>query len=65
MIIADTGFWIALISRKDKHHLQAKELLKQLIADRETLITTCAVMTEICHLLVQRIRSSCTRPIHE
>jgi len=55
MIIADTGFWITLINRKDKHHVQAKELLKQLTANRETLITTCAVMTETCHLLVQRL----------
>jgi len=55
MVIADTGFWIALINRKDKHHVQAKELLKQLIAKREALITTCAVMTETCHLLVQRM----------
>lgn len=55
MIIVDTGFWIALINKKDKHHTRASLLLNKLIIDYETLITTCAVMTETCHLLVQRM----------
>jgi predicted nucleic acid-binding protein len=55
MIIVDTGFWIALINQKDKHHTRASLLLNKLIIDHETLITTCAVMTETCHLLVQRM----------
>jgi len=29
MIIADTGFWIALADKKDKHHQEQMILLKQ------------------------------------
>lgn len=52
MIIADTGFWLALASRKDKHHRRATAVLEQL---REPLITTWPVMSETCHLLLTRI----------
>ena len=52
MIIADTGFWLALGNRRDKHHLLAVEVLRGL---REPLITTWPVLTETCHLLVARV----------
>ncbi|WP_257797996.1 hypothetical protein [Nostoc edaphicum] len=29
MIIVDTGFWLALIDKKDTHHERAKQALKQ------------------------------------
>lgn len=52
MIIADTGFFLALANRKDKHHLPAVKALKDL---SEPLITTWPVVTETCHLLLNRL----------
>ncbi len=52
MVIADTGFWLALANRKDRHHLMAKERLGEL---REPLITTWPVVTETCYLLLKRL----------
>lgn len=52
MIIADTGFWIALANKRDVHHLAARKALEVI----ETgIITTWPVMTETCHLLVARL----------
>lgn len=51
MIIADTGFWVALANKKDQHHQTALNCLQKL---QEPLITTWPVMTEVCHLLLQR-----------
>lgn len=50
MIIADTGFWVALANRKDKHNAAAKRALKK----NDRLITTWPVITETCHLLAAR-----------
>jgi uncharacterized protein len=52
MIIADTGFWVALANRSDRHH---KRCRKALAALEEPLITTWPVLTETCHLLVARL----------
>ena len=52
MVIADTGFWLALANRSDRHHAAAKAALAAL---REPLITTWPVMTETCHLLVRSL----------
>lgn len=52
MILADTGFWLALANRRDRHHHAAKEALSGL---REPLVTTWPVVTETCHLLVTRL----------
>jgi uncharacterized protein len=52
MIIADTGFWLALANRRDDHHAAA---LRALEALREKLVTTWPVMTETCHLLLARL----------
>lgn len=51
MVIADTGFWVALMGQQDKHHLQALRSLTKL---KEPLITTWPVITETCHLLLKR-----------
>ena len=48
MIIADTGFWVALQHRNDTYHRQAVAVLKSIT---EPLVTTTAVLTETCHLL--------------
>lgn len=52
MIIADTGYWLALANASDRHHHAAKEALAAL---REPLVTTWPVMTETCHLLATRL----------
>lgn len=52
MIIADTGYWLALANRRDKHHNRAVEVTHQL---NDSLITTWPVLTEVCHLLVNRL----------
>ncbi len=52
MIIADTGFWLALANRRDSHHLAAIDALKNI---DEPLITTWPVLTETCHLLTHRL----------
>lgn len=54
MIIADTGFWLALASVRDRHHERAKEALSGVT---EPLVTTWAVLTETCHLLATRLGS--------
>ncbi len=52
MIIADTGYWLALANRRDRHHAEAKAILARL---SEPLVTTWPVMTETCHLLAARL----------
>jgi predicted nucleic acid-binding protein len=52
MIIADTGFWLALGNARDKHHAAAVKALRQY---DEPLITTWPVLTETCHLLATRL----------
>jgi predicted nucleic acid-binding protein len=51
MIIADTGFWLALADQKDSHHHAAHQAFQ---THDETLITTWPVMTETCYLLLDR-----------
>jgi predicted nucleic acid-binding protein len=52
MIIADTGFWLALANRQDQYHLLAVNKLDQL---EEPLITTHPVITETCYLLLNKL----------
>lgn len=52
MILADTGFWLALANRRDEHHDRAKEALAK---HRGPYTTTWPVMTETCHLLASRL----------
>lgn len=54
MIIADTGFWLALLNKGDRHHQAAAAALKTL---NEPLISTWPVLTETCHLLNSRLGS--------
>ncbi len=51
MIIADTGFWLALASPSDTHHHRALRVYRLLT---EPLVTTWPVVTETCHLLLAR-----------
>jgi hypothetical protein len=52
MIIADTGFWLAIANRNDDFHAIAKRKLNEI---EEPLITTWPVMTETSHLLLHRL----------
>ena len=52
MIIADTGFWLALANSKDRFHRAAVHALDRA---REPLVCTWPVMTETCHLLAARL----------
>jgi len=51
MIIVDSGFWIALINRRDDYHVLTQEVLDTI---DEPLITTWCVITEACHILLKR-----------
>ena len=62
MVIADTGFWVALASRRDQHHARAKARLEEL---GEPLITTWPVVTETCYLLLSRIGPASQRSFIE
>jgi predicted nucleic acid-binding protein len=52
LIIADTGFFLALANSRDEHHAAATGALAELA---EPLITTWPVLTETCHLMVARL----------
>ena len=52
MILADTGFFLALASRTDRYHAAATRLFASL---DEGLITTWPVLTETSHLMAARI----------
>jgi uncharacterized protein len=58
MVIADTGFWLALANRRDRHHVRAKERLGEL---GESLVTTWPVVTETCYLLLTRLGNASQR----
>jgi len=51
MIIADTGFFLALFNASDDHHQRSRTILNRL---DEPLITTHPVICETCYLLVAR-----------
>lgn len=64
MIIADTGFWVALANRRDRHHELAKARLSELA---EPLVSTWPVVTETCkwpnqNAVSQRQRVRCISP---
>jgi predicted nucleic acid-binding protein len=50
MIIADTGFFVALGNQTDRNHSAAIQFLEFL---QEPLITTYPVITETCYLMEQ------------
>lgn len=52
MILADTGFWLALGDRRDRHHVAATIALERA---GESLITTWPVVTETCYMLARRL----------
>ncbi len=61
-IIADTGFWYALINTDDQFHQQASQVLANLEHD---LLSTWPVMTETCYLIQSRIGQQATHEFLE
>ncbi|MET0226136.1 MAG: VapC toxin family PIN domain ribonuclease [Dokdonella sp.] len=53
MILADSGFWIALGNRRDRHHRLALAALDRFGA--EGFVGTWPVLTEVTHLLASRL----------
>jgi predicted nucleic acid-binding protein len=56
VIIADSGFWIALSSRRDRHHERAVDAMRTW--SDEGFITTWPVLTEVTHILTHRLSST-------
>jgi uncharacterized protein len=51
MIIADTGFWVALLDRRDNLHHKVQTYAATI---KEPLVSTLPVVTEVCYLLQTR-----------
>ncbi len=54
MVLADTGYWLALANRRDRWHQAAVAATRHL---DEPLVVTWPVLTETCHLLLSRLGS--------
>lgn len=52
MILADSGFWVALGNRRDRHHAAAQVALERW--SKEGFVSTWPVLTEVTHLLAAR-----------
>ena len=52
MVLADTGYWLALANRTDRWHRVAVAVTRRL---DESLVVTWPVLTETCHLLLSRL----------
>ena len=52
MILADSGFWVALGNRRDRHHFAAQAALERW--SKEGFVSTWQVLTEVTHLLASR-----------
>jgi uncharacterized protein len=52
MIIADTGFWLALLFRRDDYHAAAAAAYARFKGE---LISTWPILTETCYLLSRRV----------
>ena len=52
MVLADTGYWLALANSRDRWHKAALGASRGL---DETLVVTWPVVTETCHLMLSRL----------
>ena len=52
MVLADTGYWLALANRRDRWHERAVAVSQRLT---ESLVVTWPVVTETCHLMLTRL----------
>ncbi len=63
MVIADTGFWVALAYPKDAHHALAKQRLAELAAQDERSIS--AIFVPTVGKIISRLRICCWRQAKE
>lgn len=52
MVLADTGYWLALANARDRWHERAVAASRRLT---ESLVVTWPVVTETCHLMLSRL----------
>ena len=52
MVLADTGYWLALANRRDHWHERAVAVSQRLT---ESLVVTWPVVTETCNLMLTRL----------
>jgi uncharacterized protein len=52
VVIVDSGAWLALANRRDRHHARVRAVLAGV---REALVCTTPVLTETSHLLLARL----------
>ena len=52
MVLADTGYWLALANARDRWHERAVAVSRRLT---ESLVVTWPVVTETCHLMLSRL----------
>ena len=52
MVLADTGYWLALANKADRWHEVAVSATRRL---DEPLVVTWPVLTETCHLMLSRL----------
>ena len=52
MVLADTGYWLALANPKDNWHGKVVDVTRRL---NETLVVTWPVVTETCYLISNRL----------
>lgn len=52
-LIVDSGFWVALANKKDKHHLLAKQALSRF--SDFVFVVTWPIIVEASHLLQKRV----------
>lgn len=60
MVIADTGFWVALLDQRDALHARAAQAAQRW--DAEGFVTTHAVIAEACQLLRVRRYAAAMSP---
>lgn len=62
MILADTGYWVALLDRDDRHHARAVEVTGSL---NEQLVVTWPVLAEAAHFLGVRLGARAVQRLFE
>ena len=54
ILFADTGAWLALYDKRDKHHVQAKLAFQSLVNQRVTFVVTDYIVAETVTLVLYR-----------
>ena len=53
-LFVDSGAWIALISARDQHHVEADAMFRRVVVQRTQLVTTNLVLAEVHRFLLFR-----------